>query len=320
MKPILVALVGPTGVGKTQVSLDVAKALNAEIISMDSMQIYRGMDIGTAKSTLEDRGEVVHHMIDIVNPHERFTVADYRNRAIPVIEDVLSRHKLPMLVGGTGLYLDAIRYEMKLGQSGADEAIRARLREIADQPNGQLKLHEMLQCVDPQTAQKLHPNDVRRVMRALEIYETSGQTKSEQTVQTRREGDYHVLVYGLSQPREAMYARINARVDEMMDAGLVDEVKRLLDQGVEPNQEGGAMQAIGYKEMVSALRGEISMERAVELIKQNSRRYAKRQWTWFRHDESTCWFDYTDYPNREALETALLNRIHADEQAYLENA
>lgn len=117
-----------------------------------------------------------------------------------------------------------------------------------------------------------------------------------------------------------MYARINARVDEMMDAGLVDEVKRLLAQGVEPNQEGGAMQAIGYKEMVSALRGEISMERAVELIKQNSRRYAKRQWTWFRHDESTCWFDYTDYPNREALETALLNRIHADEQAYLENA
>ena len=320
MKPILVALVGPTGVGKTQVSLDVAKALNAEIISMDSMQIYRGMDIGTAKSTLEERSEVVHHMIDIVDPHERFTVADYRNRALPVIEDILSRHKLPMLVGGTGLYLDAIRYEMKLGQSGADEAIRARLREIADQPNGQLKLHEMLQCVDPQTAQKLHPNDVRRVMRALEIYETSGQTKSEQTVQTRQESDYHVLVYGLSQPREAMYARINARVDEMMEAGLVDEVKRLLAQGVEPNQEGGAMQAIGYKEMVSALRGEISMERAVELIKQNSRRYAKRQWTWFRHDESTRWFDYTDYPNREALETALLNRIYADEQAYLENA
>ena len=320
MKPILVALVGPTGVGKTQVSLDVAKALNAEIISMDSMQVYRGMDIGTAKSTPEERSGIVHHMIDIVDPHERFTVADYRNRTIPIIEEILSRHRLPMLVGGTGLYLDAIRYEMKLGQNGADEAIRTRLREIADQPNGQLRLHEMLQKVDPHTAQKLHPNDVRRVMRAREIYETSGQTKSEQAVRARQEGPYHVMVYGLSQPREAMYARINARVDEMMNAGLVNEVKQLIEQGVEPNQEGGAMQAIGYKEIVSALRGEISMERAVELIKQNSRRYAKRQWTWFRHDENTCWFDYTDYPNREALETSLLNRIRIDKFTYSKKA
>ena len=218
MKPILLALVGPTGVGKTQVSLDVASALNAEILSMDSMQIYRGMDIGTAKSSFEERRGIAHHMIDVADPSERFTVADYRDQTIPIIDDILSRGKQPMLVGGTGLYLDAIRYDMTLGRKGADEAIRLRLRKIAEEPDGQLRLHEMLRAVDPQTAEKLHPNDVRRVMRALEIYETSGKTKSEQADSARAEGKYHVLVYGLSQPREIMYARINARVDEMMEA------------------------------------------------------------------------------------------------------
>ena len=172
----------------------------------------------------------------------------------------------------------------------------------------------------PQTAEKLHPNDVRRVMRALEIYETSGRTKSEQADSARAEGKYHVLVYGLSQPREIMYARINARVDEMMEAGLVNEVKALLAQGVKPNCEGGAMQAIGYKEIVSALQGDISMERAVELIKQNSRRYAKRQWTWFRHDAQTKWFDYTDFSTRESLEDTLLQCIQADCAAYARQA
>lgn len=316
MKPILLALVGPTGVGKTQVSLDVASALNAEILSMDSMQIYRGMDIGTAKSSFEERRGIAHHMIDVADPSERFTVADYRDQAIPIIDDILSRGKQPMLVGGTGLYLDAIRYDMNLGRKGADEAIRLRLRKIAEEPDGQLRLHEMLRAVDPQTAEKLHPNDVRRVMRALEIYETSGKTKSEQADSARAEGKYHVLVYGLSQPREIMYARINARVDEMMEAGLVNEVKALLTQGVKPNCEGGAMQAIGYKEIVSALQGDISMERAVELIKQNSRRYAKRQWTWFRHDAQTKWFDYTDFSTRESLEDTLLQCIQADCAAY----
>ena len=155
MKPILLALVGPTGVGKTQVSLDVASTLNAEILSMDSMQIYRGMDIGTAKSSFEERRGIAHHMIDVADPSERFTVADYRDQAIPIIDDILSRGKQPMLVGGTGLYLDAIRYDMNLGRKGADEAIRLRLRKIAEEPDGQLRLHEMLRAVDPQTAEKL---------------------------------------------------------------------------------------------------------------------------------------------------------------------
>ena len=157
MKPIVLALVGPTGVGKTQVSLDVASALNAEILSMDSMQIYRGMDIGTAKSSFEERRGIAHHMIDVADPSERFTVADYRDQAIPIIDDILSRGKQPMLVGGTGLYLDAIRYDMNLGRKGADEAIRLRLRKIAEEPDGQLRLHEMLKAVDPQTAESCIP-------------------------------------------------------------------------------------------------------------------------------------------------------------------
>lgn len=318
-KPVIVALVGPTGVGKTRTSLFLGKALNGEIVSMDSMQIYRGMDIGTAKSTPEERAAVPHHMIDIADPHERFTTADYRAMAVQSIEDILGRGKLPLLVGGTGLYLDAIRYNMRLGESGANNEIREKLGNIAQQPDGPNILHAMLEKVDPETAEKLHPNDIRRVMRALEIFEISGKTKSQQADSEKREGPYHTLVYGLSLPREMMYARINARVDEMMKAGLVEEVKELLNAGIEPNQAGGAMQAIGYKEIVSALRGEITLERAVELIKQNSRRYAKRQWTWFRHDSSTRWFDYTEYSSRDALEQTLLRQIEEDIKQYQEN-
>ena len=170
-KPIIVALVGPTGVGKTRTSLFLAKELNGEIVSMDSMQVYRNMNIGTAKSTLEERAAVPHHMIDVADPHERFTTADYQKMAVQSIQSILSYGRLPLLVGGTGLYLDAIRYDMRLGESKADEEIREKLRNIAQQPDGQNILHTMLEKVDPETADKLHPNDIRRVMRALEIYE-----------------------------------------------------------------------------------------------------------------------------------------------------
>lgn len=312
MKPLVLALVGPTGSGKTRTALAIGKALDAEIISMDSMQIYRRMDIGTAKPTMEERATLPHHMIDVAEPDELFTVSAYREMAFKVIDDILSRGKIPLLVGGTGLYLNAISYEMNLGENGADTDVRRRLLSIAEEVDGQKKLHEMLEQVDPETAKKLHQNDVRRVVRALEIFETSGKTKSAQKDEQRKEGPYHVAVYGLTLPRPQMYARINARVDEMMHSGLVDEVQRLLEEGVEPRKEGGSMQAIGYKEIVSALHGEIPMETAVELIKQNSRRYAKRQWTWFRHDPRTIWFDFTDYDCLHDLELALIQRIRQD--------
>lgn len=320
MKPVVLALVGPTGAGKTDTAIRISGELNAEIVSMDSMQIYRGMDIGTAKPTREERSAVRHHMIDVANPDELFTVSTYRQQAMQAIDDILSRKKQPLLVGGTGLYLNALSYDMSLGENGADSALRRRLNRIAQEPGGPERLHARLCEVDPESAAKLHPHDVRRVIRALEIFETSGRAKSEQTDEQRREGPYRVLVYGLSLPREQMYARINARVDDMMKAGLVGEVEALLARGIEPRQEGGAMQAIGYKEIVSALRGEITMERAVELIKQGSRRYAKRQWTWFRHDARTKWFDWSEYASKDALIQALLGQIRLDVSRYLESS
>ena len=314
-KPTVLALVGPTGAGKTRTAIALRGALNAEIVSMDSMQIYRGMDIGTAKPTSEERAQAVHHMIDVADPKEIFTVSMYRDMAAEVIGDILRRGKQPLLVGGTGLYLNALSYDMNLGEDGADRALREELNAIAATPGGPQRLHERLKAVDPQSAARLHPNDVRRVVRAIEVFETTGKPMSSMG-EERREGPYRMLVYGLSLPRELMYARINARVDRMMADGLVDEVRALLKSGVEPRREGGAMQAIGYKEIVAALRGETDLDTAVALIKQSSRRYAKRQWTWFRHDPRVQWFDFTEYADERALEGALLAKIREDMAMY----
>ena len=312
MKPTVIALVGPTGSGKTKTAIELCHRLDAEIVSMDSMQVYRGMDIGTAKPTKEEQARAPHHLIDIVDPDCMFTVSMYRETACRVIDEIHNRGRIPILVGGTGLYLNAVSYEMSLGEKGADASLRDELNSIAQKAGGPEILHSRLRSVDPDSAQKLHPNDIRRVIRALEIFETSGKTKSEQTDNGRKEGPYHVLVYGLSLPRESMYERINRRVDQMVEAGLIDEVKRLLALGVEPKKEGGSMQAIGYKEIVSALRGEISMNTAIDLIKQGSRRYAKRQWTWFRHDARTKWFDWTEFQDESALIDALEAQIRTD--------
>lgn len=316
VKPTIIALVGPTGSGKTRTAIQLCNALNGEIVSMDSMQIYRGMDIGTAKPTADELAAAPHHMIDIVDPDCLYTVSMYREQAGMVIDDILSRGKMPILAGGTGLYLQALSYDMNLGEKGADIQLREELNRIAKEKDGPQRLHERLKQVDPSSAQKLHPHDIRRVIRAIEIFETSGKTKEESAAENRKEGPYRILVYGLSLPREKMYARINARVDEMIRLGLVDEVRHLLSSGIEPRKEGGAMQAIGYKEIVSALRGEISMEQAIELIKQGSRRYAKRQWTWFRHDERTKWFDWSEFESENALIHALYGQIQADIAQY----
>ncbi len=312
MKPNIIALVGPTGSGKSDTAIWLCEKLNGEVVSMDSMQVYRGMDIGTAKPTKEQMQTIRHHLIDVVDPHERFTVSDYRELAFSAIEDILSRGKLPILVGGTGLYLNALSYEMHLGKSGADSHLRDELNRIAKQPEGAHALHQRLASIDPVSAEKLHENDVRRVIRAIEVFESSGKPISERSDETKAEGPYHVIVYGLTLPREQMYARINQRVDEMIKAGLVEEVNTLLDQGIEPMEEGGAMQAIGYKEIVSALRNEMSLDRAVDFIKQGSRRYAKRQWTWFRRDERTMWFDWSKFATPQELKETLLQQIIFD--------
>ncbi|MBP3645219.1 MAG: tRNA (adenosine(37)-N6)-dimethylallyltransferase MiaA [Clostridia bacterium] len=314
-RPFVFALVGPTGSGKTAAAIRIAQEINAEIISMDSMQIYRGMDIGTAKPDQSELSAVRHHMIDITDPRDLFTVSAYRDMAFECIEDIRARGKHALFVGGTGLYLQAISYELSLGENGADTLLRTRLHEIAAQPGGEKRLHDMLRAVDPVSADKLHPHDIRRVIRALEIHESTGKAKSEQKDEGRKPGPYDVHVYGLTMPREQMYERINERVDKMMRDGLVDEVMRLLEAGVEPCKEGGAMQAIGYKEIVAALRGEISMDDAVALIKQSSRRYAKRQWTWFRRDPRTIWFDWSQYKAPDDLIHSLLVTMKQDLEA-----
>lgn len=307
----IVAIVGPTASGKTRLSVALCQRIPGEVISMDSMQIYRGMDVGTAKPTQAERGGVAHHMLDVADPGEAYTVSRYREEAARAIEQVASRGCLPVLVGGTGLYLNALTYRMTLGEATGDEAIRERLHAVAAAPGGRARLHAMLTAVDPVSAARLHENDVRRVVRALEVYEVTGKPISQRQDDRVPDERYAPLIYGLEMERERLYARIDARVDEMMAAGLEREVRALTARGLWPEDEG-AMQAIGYKEIAFALRGAYGMDEAVRLIKRESRRYAKRQMTWFRADARVRWIRWEDYASAQELEEAFVARVCAD--------
>ncbi len=309
LKRTILALVGPTGVGKTEVSLYIAEKVNGTVISMDSMQIYRGLDIGTAKPAVSEMRGIPHELIDVADPQETITVADYRKMAISAIEQTFAAGRLPMLVGGTGLYLDAMYMERHFGEQPEDPEYREALKKQAENPEGRRALHLQLQKVDPDSAAKIHENDVNRVVRALEIFHVTGHCKSELSGKIQEEGPYHILSYGLARPREELYARINARVDDMMSRGWRDEVKRLMERGIPFNGEAGVNQAIGYKLLAANLRGEISLEQAVELIKRDTRRYAKRQLTWFSHHQQVNWFNFSDYTSTQELSDALLNSI-----------
>ena len=287
MKPRIIAVTGATASGKSALSMDLAKHYGAEIVCMDSMQIYQGMDIGTAKPSPEERQAVRHHMLDIIAPSENYTVADYAERATTVIHDILQRGKMPLLVGGTGLYLKALMHGLSLGVSRSDPAIRARLEVISDEPGGRQKLHDMLRQVDEASANKLHPNDLRRVIRAIEVYELTGTPLS----QTRQEenSEFSVLPLAIRMERETLYQRIEKRVDTMLDMGLVDEVQRLLEEGVSP--EAQSMQGIGYKELVPVLGGLVPLQKARDQIILNTKHYAKRQETWFKGESATQWLE-----------------------------
>ena len=288
--PVL-CVAGPTASGKSALALRLARALGGEIISMDSMQLYRGMDVGTAKPTPAERALVPHHMIDILEPTESFSVAQYAVRTEAILRDVWARGHMPLLVGGTGFYLRALTDGLTLGGAPSDERVRARLKAEAAEPGGKERLHERLRAVDEPSAQKLHPNDVQRVCRALEVYELTGQPISRQE-KPRQERPFTFCLLGVTRERAALYERCDRRVDEMMAAGLPDEVRGLLARGVPTSAQ--AMQGIGYKELVPALNGELPMEEAVRLLKQNTRHYAKRQWTWFRAEERIQWLDMAE--------------------------
>ena len=289
-KPRLIVIGGPTASGKTAASVRLCQKIGGSVISSDSMQIYRGMDIGTAKPFPEEMGGIEHHLLSIADPGEKYSAAAYRELAIEAINCVYAAGRQPVVCGGTGLYIDALTKPMSFAEHTANEELRAELTALSETMVGKLQLHNMLREIDPESAERLHINDVRRVIRAIEVYRMTGRTITEQAqLDKQREGDFDVIMFALSWPREVLYDRINRRVDEMIKLGLVNEVKSLLSNGLAKGST--AMQALGYKEIVQALDGEISMEEAVDAIKQGSRHYAKRQLTWFRRDERVHWIE-----------------------------
>lgn len=288
----LLAIVGPTAVGKSQTALSVAKRLGGEIVSADSVQVYRGMDIGAAKPTPEERVEVPHHLIDIVDPDVYYTVADFQRDALAVIHQIHNRGKLPILVGGTGLYIRAVISDYTFSESGMNEKLRERLW-IEAENKGPAYLHAKLVKVDPVTANKLHPNDLRRVIRALEVFEQSNCSISEQAAKTSGESRYDTTMFALTMSREQLYRRIEERVDKMMAQGLLAEVEGLLKQGVSPDVK--SLQSLGYRQLITHLQGELTLEDAVSLIKRDTRRFAKRQLTWFRREQQITWLDCSNF-------------------------
>jgi tRNA dimethylallyltransferase len=292
--PLLV-LVGPTAVGKTAISVAVAKRLGAEIISGDSMQVYRGLDIGTAKIAPAEMEGVPHHMIDIKEPDEPFSVAEFQARVDDLVREIAGRGRLPMLVGGTGLYVRAVVMAYTFTEMEADPALRQRLAE-EEARHGPGYLHRRLQAVDPAAAARLHPNDLRRIIRALEVWEQTGVRISETQRAWELEPRYDDLCIGLTMDRELLYRRIDQRVDAMLAAGWVEEVRRLLAR-YRPDLQ--SMEAIGYRELILYLRGLLTWDEAVALIKRNTRRFAKRQFTWFRRDARIHWLDVTAPEARE---------------------
>ena len=286
-KPILPVIAGPTASGKTACAVALCKLIGGEVISADSMQIYSGMGILSAVPTAREMDGVPHHLMGCVDPASGYSADAYREDAKARIAEVLSRGRVPVLCGGTGLYIDAVTRPMSFSSQRSDEALHRELLALAEQPGGRRRLHDMLRVVDPDSAERLHENDVRRVSRALEVYRLTGVTLTEHTRLDRdREGDFREIIFAPDWPREALYSRIDARVDAMLAAGLVDEVRALMaDESSHPT----AIQAIGYKEIAAALRGEMPMEKAVYLTKKASRNLAKRQLTWFRRDPRVIW-------------------------------
>ena len=285
-KPLLPVVAGPTASGKTAVAAALCLLIGGEVVSADSMQIYRGMDVLSAMPSREEMRGIAHHLLGFVDPARRYTADAYREDARRCIAQIRARGRQPVLCGGTGLYINAVTRPMSFSMQ-SDETMHDALMAMGVTPEGRRRLHEMLSAVDPDSAARLHENDVRRVSRAIEIYRLTGITQTEHTRRDReRAGDYNEVLFALDWPRDVLYSRIDRRVDRMLTQGLVDEVRRLLrDENAHPT----ATQAIGYKEIAAALRGEISMDEAVRWTKQATRNLAKRQLTWFKHDERVIW-------------------------------
>lgn len=297
MKKILV-LAGPTAAGKTAASISLAQHCDAEIVSCDSMQLYKYMDIGSAKPTAKQRADVPHHLIDCIDPREPFSVARYQELARKAIAEIHTRGKLPLVTGGTGLYLNSLLYDMDFGPTPRKDAYRAELEAYA-QEHGADALHERLAKADPRSAERIHPHNVKRVIRALEAAEKEARPLADFASVEKRTADYEALLLGLTWDREELYRRIDDRVDQLFAAGLEKEVRGLMERGF--SSDDIAMKGIGYKELLDHFAGEYDRAEAVRLIKRNTRHYAKRQFTWFRRYEDMTWYNGSEYESFDAL-------------------
>ncbi|MBQ0137780.1 MAG: tRNA (adenosine(37)-N6)-dimethylallyltransferase MiaA [Kurthia sp.] len=289
----VLAIVGPTAVGKTALSIELAKRLNGEIINGDSMQVYKEMNIGTAKIRPDEMNGVVHHLIDIKEVTDDFSVAEYQKVVRQQIEEIQERGKLPIIVGGTGLYIQSVLYDFRFTEEKVDEAVRQKYYDEL-MKLGPEAMHEKLMAVDPETAKTIHPNNTRRVVRALEMAEHSDLKKSDADAHQGDKALYNHFIIGLNMERERLYERINLRVDIMLEQGLLEEVRGLYERGIRDCQ---SIKAIGYKELYDYFDDRVSFEQAIENLKQNSRRYAKRQLTYFRNKLDIQWFDATQENN-----------------------
>ena len=304
MTPLII-LTGPTAVGKTDLSIQLAKAVDAEIVSADSMQIYKYMDIGSAKVTEEEMQGVKHYLVDEIEPDMPFSVSEYKRMAEEYIDEISSRGKNVIVTGGTGLYLNSLIYDMDFGKSDANQELRDKLNKELEE-NGPAYMYEKLVSLDKEVAERIHPNNTKRVIRAIEVA-MSGEKMNDFSKDLRYNKKYRPIIIVLNRDRQALYDRINLRVDIMLKNGLIEEVKGLLEKGY--TKDMISMQGIGYKEIIKYFDGEYTLEEAIEIIKRDSRRYAKRQLTWFRRYEDAKWFEIDKFDSAEELKDAVVSYV-----------
>ena len=298
MKKPLIVLTGPTAVGKTSLSISLAKAVNGEIISADSMQVYKGMDIGSAKIRKEEMQGVTHYLVDILEPEEEFHIVKFQELAKAALEEIYAKGKIPILVGGTGFYIQAVTRDIDFTQAEQETSYREELEQFAKEKGAEY-LHEKLREVDSKSAENIHANNVKRVIRALEFYHQNGTPISEHNEEQKQQtSPYNLVYFVLTAPREILYERIDRRVDQMMEEGLLEEVKSLRARGCHRGMV--SMQGLGYKEILAYLEGEYPLEEAVRILKRDTRHFAKRQLTWFRREQDVIWVDKEQFHWNEA--------------------
>ena len=306
MKPLII-LTGPTAVGKTALSIGLAKAVNGEIISADSMQVYRKMNIGTAKIEPSEMQGVRHHLIDILDPGEEFNVVLFKKYALDAMEDIYSRGKIPVIVGGTGFYIQALLYDIDFEDNDNDMSYREELQRLAAE-KGNSYIHDMLFKVDSESAEKIHENNVKRVIRALEFYRKTGMKISEHNeTEAQKESPYNFEYFVLNDDRSKLYDRIDRRIDIMLEQGLIDEVRQLFSEGY--SRDLVSMQGLGYKEIIDYIQGRCSLDEAVYTLKRDTRHFAKRQITWFKREKHVTWVNKNEYESESRILEYMLNRL-----------